>query len=544
MPLVKKQRQDKYYYLAKEKGYRARSAFKLLELNQKYDFLRNAKIAVDLCAAPGGWSQILMQEMPVSRKIIAIDLDRINKLGDVISFQSDITSVDCRRELVSLLDNQKVDIFVHDGAPKFGYDAGQDRYIQNTLVLHAAKLATEFLGEKGVFVTKIHRSENFTKIIELFQLLFDQVNVTKPLSSKDESAEIFAVCRDFKHEIEIDPKLFDPEYLFVTEDVDVDQYKSILLSDLIISKEPLSLIKNSGNIRVDFEHNSIDSELLECFKDLKVLGMSDIRNIMKFKRKIVKEIKSNKFTTENILIKQKFDEIYNVTKHDEESEEEDFMKNLEEEINKIERSRKKSFYNDKVFNMEKHYGTFDCKNEFENITRNLDYVEDKKIINEDSSCSEDFDLNSDELECLAMLKEDPEEFKQATVDKHLIDSDDNLLPGEERGVKKKMIKERKPISKKELEALGRKRLRALRRSEKKLKGIEIEDEQEEAVLYKKIFKNQLRKQNQRRKLVFANIRGGTKRLPKGQGRCLRLDRRMKHDLYIAKHRKVHKRKRT
>ncbi|OQS54388.1 spb1 [Ecytonucleospora hepatopenaei] len=546
MAILKKQRIDKYYTLAKEKGYRSRAAFKLLEINKKYDFLKNCRVAVDLCAAPGGWSQILMQEMPPTRKIIGVDLAKIQNLGDCVFFQSDITSMECRRELVNLLDNHKVDIFVHDGAPNFGNDKEKDVFVQNDLVLSALKLATEFLGEGGIFVTKVFRSNNFIKIVNLMRDLFGQVNVTKPLSSRDESAETFVIGRNFLYDKEIDPKVFDSNILFATEEKEVDIYKKISLSDFICSKNPFEDLKNSGSIEIDFNCKHLNNEIKECCKDLKVLGIKELRNLVKMRQKIVRDFKNKKLIPEEKEVVNKFTERF--VKEEKESEEEDFMANLEEDLKKLEKMKKKKSHailDDKVFNMEKYYGhEVEPKNTFTDMQLNIQNIEkenEEKIINEDSTESEDFDLNSDELECLAMLKEDPEEFKQATVDKDLVDSDDELLPGEGRGAKRSIRhKKQKKWTKKELEALGRKRARALRRSTKIVKDIEIEDEQEEAVVYKKVFKNQLKKETKKRRLVFANVKGGQVQLPRGQGRCIRLDRRMKHDLYIEKNKKANK----
>lgn len=554
MAVVKKQRLDKYYNLAKEKGYRSRAAFKLLEINKKFNFLKNCRVAVDLCAAPGGWSQILMQEMPVTRKIIGVDLDRIPSLGDCKFFQGDITTMDCRRDLVGLLDNHKVDVFVHDGAPNFGNDKEKDVFVQNDLVLSAMKLATEFLEENGIFVTKVFRSEKFIKIVNLMRELFDQVNVTKPMSSRDESAEIFVIGRGFKHEKEIDPKVFDSNYLFAEEEEkEEDAYKTIKLSDFICAKEPFEELKNSGKIEIDFGCVLIDEDMKECCKDLKVVGIKEMRNLVRMRNKIVKAVKNKKFELEDEDILQKFKERFVREKVEkEESEEEDVLENIEEKLKQIEKERSKKKKNvfiadDKAFNMEKYYGQeVETKNIFTEMVLNLKEPEkeDEKIINEDSTESEDFDLNSEELECLAMLKEDPEEFKQSTVDKHMIDSDDVLLPGEERGAKKQFVKpKQQKWTKKELEALSRKRARAMRRSTKIVKDIEIEDEHEEAVVYKKIFKTQLKKQEKKKRLVFANTKGGPLNLPKGQGRCLRIDKRMKHDFYIQKHKKTFKNRR-
>jgi len=532
---VRKQRLDKYYNLAKEKGYRARSAFKLLELNRKYNFLANAHIAVDLCAAPGGWMQILVQEMPAPRKIIGIDLDPIRPLGgDTISFTGDITTIDCRKSLIKHLEGHQADVFVHDGAPNFGTSKDRDVYVQNELVLHALKLATEFLKEGGIFVTKIFRSANFFKITKVLEQLFVNVDITKPLSSRDESAEIFAVCRHFNSPEYIDPSLFDPEVLFLDDSEQKDDNAKILLSDFVKNKGN-KFVAKFGKIVVDFECDLITEEFIEMFKDIKLLHDTDLKKIYRLKSRIIKGVVSGKYEIPLL------DDL--VPKDDQnETDQKHEIQTAGEKIEEINRMLKKSktkpylkgvsnvttarcgFFEDRIFE------DFDSA-EFEpDACANPEMIEEEES---DATCSDSIELSPSELRCAVMMKEMGDRFVEATVDRNMIDSDDLQLPFEQRPIK---FDEFNNIPKKKREFIGRKKTRAMRRANKAMEEIEVENEEEEAVIHKKIYKNMYKKQRARLNLVFANRKGGRFRKPKGKGKTKCLDRRMKHDLRIEKQR--------
>lgn len=321
-----KGRLDKWYKLAKEKGYRARAAFKLIQLNKKYGFLEKSKVLLDLCAAPGSWCQVAAETMPVGSLIIGVDLSPIKPIPKVITFQSDITTEKCRATIKQHLKGWKVDTVLHDGAPNVGTAWVQDSFNQAELTLQSMKLATEFLAEGGTFVTKVFRSKDYNSLLWIFNQLFTKVEATKPPSSRNVSAEIFVVCKGFKAPKRIDPKFLDPRAVFEEladptpnneakvykpevkkrkregyEEGDYTQYKEISASQFIQTTDPIEILGQYNRLSFvqppngDVALAALDKlpettqEIRICCEDLKVLGRKEFKMLLKW-RLAVREI--------------------------------------------------------------------------------------------------------------------------------------------------------------------------------------------------------------------------------------------------------------
>ncbi|KAI7853920.1 Spb1 C-terminal domain-containing protein [Circinella umbellata] len=320
-----KGRLDKYYHLAKEQGYRARSAFKLIQLNKKYEFLERARVLIDLCAAPGGWLQVATKYMPTSSLVIGVDLAPIKPIPNVITFQDDITTDQCRTHLRQEMKTWKADVVLHDGAPNVGAAWAQDAYSQAELVLMSLKLATEFLCKGGTFVTKVFRSKDYNKLLWVFQQLFAKVEATKPPSSRNVSAEIFVVCRDYLAPKKIDPRFLDSKTVFEEldagdpakvvdifsnhkakrqregyEDGNYTLHKKVDVMEFITSQDPVVFLGtyNQMVFESDESKDLLKKEIttedikVNC-EDLKVLGKRDFKELLKWRTALRDEFKLN-----------------------------------------------------------------------------------------------------------------------------------------------------------------------------------------------------------------------------------------------------------
>ncbi|KAI9759584.1 MAG: ATP-dependent RNA helicase [Chaenotheca gracillima] len=250
-----KDKRDAYYRLAKEQGWRARSAFKLLQLDEEFNLFEDVTRVVDLCAAPGSWSQVLSRVLikgekfgragwqekqeqlqstlkaiaeggedashtaaPVTEapkltprenvKIVSIDLQPMTPLEGITVLKADITHPSTIPRLLEALDPESydptatspshlVDLVLSDGAPDVTGLHDLDIYIQSQLLFAALNLALCVLKPGGKFVAKIFRGKDVDVIYAQLKTMFEHVTVGKPRSSRASSLEAFVVCEGF-----------------------------------------------------------------------------------------------------------------------------------------------------------------------------------------------------------------------------------------------------------------------------------------------------------------------------------------------------------
>eukprot|EP00698_Gefionella_okellyi_P004340 TRINITY_DN14015_c0_g1_i1.p1 TRINITY_DN14015_c0_g1~~TRINITY_DN14015_c0_g1_i1.p1 ORF type:complete len:247 (-),score=40.50 TRINITY_DN14015_c0_g1_i1:198-938(-) len=209
-----KDRRDIYYRKAKEEGWRARSAFKLLQLDAEYSFLAGVKYAVDLCAAPGSWSQVLSSRLrtdpSLPPKIVAVDLQKMAPIEGVLQIQGDITRLSTAETIIGHFEGARADLVVCDGAPDVTGMHDLDEYVQAQLLLAALNITTHILRPGGAFVAKFFRGKDISLLYSQLQVFFTKVTAAKPKSSRNSSLESFVVCQNYQPPVDYVPRMFDP----------------------------------------------------------------------------------------------------------------------------------------------------------------------------------------------------------------------------------------------------------------------------------------------------------------------------------------------
>jgi len=200
-----KDKRDVYYRLAKEEGWRARSAFKLMQIDDEFKILKGVEKVVDLCAAPGSWSQVLSKKLRNQKsdaekekvKIVAVDLQAMAPLPGVIQIQGDITKLSTAKKIVNHFSGEKAELVVCDGAPDVTGLHDIDEYIQAQLLLAAFNITSHVLAPGGTFVAKIFRGKDVSLLYSQLRIFFPDVTISKPRSSRNSSIEAFVVCQNY-----------------------------------------------------------------------------------------------------------------------------------------------------------------------------------------------------------------------------------------------------------------------------------------------------------------------------------------------------------
>ena len=190
---VNKQRRDIYVRQSKVDGYRARSAYKLIEIDEKFKIFKGGLTVIDIGAAPGSWSQYA-HKVSKNGKLISIDLKKMEQIGNSIQIQGDFTQKETQDEIKKYI-NSKVDIVMSDMAIDTTGIKNIDSIQTGELCKEAMFFAKDLIKENGFFISKIFMGGTFNEIVAEGKKYFKEVKVFKPKSSRKDSKESFIICK-------------------------------------------------------------------------------------------------------------------------------------------------------------------------------------------------------------------------------------------------------------------------------------------------------------------------------------------------------------
>ena len=194
---VNKQRRDTYVRQSKVDGYRARSAYKLIEIDEKFKIFKGGMIVIDIGAAPGSWSQYVSKTVK-NGKLISIDLKDMEKIKNTIQIMGDFNEYDVQMKIKSKLNNKEPDVIMSDMAVNTTGIKNIDSIQTGELCKEAMIFSKDIISKKGFFISKIFMGSTFNEIVALGKKIFKEVKVFKPKSSRKDSKESFIVCKNLR----------------------------------------------------------------------------------------------------------------------------------------------------------------------------------------------------------------------------------------------------------------------------------------------------------------------------------------------------------
>jgi len=193
---INKQRRDIYVRKSQVEGYRARSAYKLIEIDQKFKILKNGISVIDLGAAPGSWSQYIAKIVK-SGRLVSIDLKEMEEIKNTSQIKGDFTEKE-QQDKIKKLFRSKVDVVLSDMAVNTTGIKDIDAIYTGELCKEAMLFSKELLVKEGKFVSKIFLGTSFNEIVADAKTIFKEVKIFKPKSSRKESKESFIICKKLR----------------------------------------------------------------------------------------------------------------------------------------------------------------------------------------------------------------------------------------------------------------------------------------------------------------------------------------------------------
>lgn len=191
-------RKEHYFQEAKRHGYRARSAFKLKQIHNRFDIFSEGNTVLDLGAAPGGWSQVAKEFVGENGTVIGLDILSVKPIENVQFIQGDITDTETHKELIHQLKNKKADVVLSDMSPDISGTYSVDQARSIWLCEHALDIAEQFLNPNGAFVCKIFEGEDTKEFLDKIKRRFYIVKKISPKASRKSSSEIYIIAKSLK----------------------------------------------------------------------------------------------------------------------------------------------------------------------------------------------------------------------------------------------------------------------------------------------------------------------------------------------------------
>ncbi|MBN1860171.1 MAG: RlmE family RNA methyltransferase [Candidatus Thermoplasmatota archaeon] len=191
-------KKERFYKEAKRVGYRARSAFKLKQIQGRFHCIPKDSLVVDLGAAPGGWSQVAKELVGPQGIVIGADLSSIQPLEDVVFIQGDITKVETVQKIKEKMNGKNADIVLSDMSPDISGNYSVDQARSVWLCENAFNVVQEILRPGGHFICKIFEGEDMKSFVDKIKRQFMVVKIFSPEASRKSSSEVYIVAKSFK----------------------------------------------------------------------------------------------------------------------------------------------------------------------------------------------------------------------------------------------------------------------------------------------------------------------------------------------------------
>ena len=189
---------DPYVKQAQKDGYRSRSSYKLIQLNEKDRLIRPGMLVVDLGSAPGGWSQVAARLVGAKGRVLATDILPMAPLKSVDFIQGDFTEASVLKQVLDWLGDNKPDVVLSDIAPNISGIDSADQASSMYLVELALDMARQVLKPKGDFVAKVFQGTGSEEFLKDLRTSFDKVLIRKPAASRSRSREVYMVAKGFR----------------------------------------------------------------------------------------------------------------------------------------------------------------------------------------------------------------------------------------------------------------------------------------------------------------------------------------------------------